>query len=289
LKFKEWVAFIALGMIWGSSFLWIKIAVSDVGPFLLVAIRLLIGILGLLVVVIAGRPTWPIQKQTWIYLTLLGITNNGLPYLLISWGEQYIDSAVAAILNSTVPLFTMLIAHFALSDDRLTPNRLVALLIGFSGVVILVSRDLNGALHSGFQGQIAVIIGAISYAFSTILARRTTQQIDPILRALIPLFGADLILWGVTPFVEAPLRLPNIPLTWIAIIWLGIIGIAVAYMLYFYLIHAVGPTRTSLVTYIFPLVGIVLGVIFLKETLDWHLGLGTVFIVGSIILVNRKA
>jgi drug/metabolite transporter (DMT)-like permease len=289
LKLKEWVAFIALGLIWGSSFLWIKIAVSEVGPFLLVAIRLLIGILGLLVVVIARRPAWPLQKQTWINLTLLGITNNGLPYLLISWGEQYIDSAVAAILNSTVPLFTMLIAHFALSDDRLTPSRLVALLTGFSGVVILVSRDLNGTLQSGVFGQIAVIIGAISYAFSTILARRTTQKIDPILRAMIPLFGADLILWGVTPIAEAPLQFPKIPLTWVAIVWLGLMGVAVAYMLYFYLIHSVGPTRTSLVTYIFPLVGVVLGVLFLKETLDWHLALGTVFIVGSLILVNRKA
>jgi drug/metabolite transporter (DMT)-like permease len=288
LKIKEWIAFIALGLVWGSSFLWIKIAVQEVGPFLLVALRLLFGILGLLIIVAIRHPVWPSQKQTWLYLTLLGITNNGLPYLLISWGEQYIDSAVAAILNSTMPLFTMVIAHFFLIDDRITPKRFVALFAGFLGVIVLVSRDLNGAMHSSLLGQLAVLLAAIFYAFSSIFARRTTQNIDPILRAVIPLFGADILLWTVTPLVQAPLHYPSIPIAWVAILWLGFMGVAVAFLLYFYLLHTVGPTRTTLVSYIFPLVGVVLGVAFLKENLDWHLALGTGLIIGSIALVNQR-
>ena len=137
MKLKDWLAFAALGLAWGSSFLWIKIAVQEIGPFTLVAFRLLFGILGLLLVVAISRPEWPKTRRQWLALVLLGITNTAVPFTLISWGEQYIDSAVAAILNSTVPLFTMVIAHFALSDDRLSAARLAGLLTGFAGVVIL--------------------------------------------------------------------------------------------------------------------------------------------------------
>lgn len=288
MKIKEWIAFITLGLVWGSSFLWIKIAVQEVGPFLLVAMRLLFGILGLSIIIFSKRPQWPRAKRDWINLTLLGIGNNGLPYLLISWGEQYIDSAVAAILNSTVPLFTMLIAHYTLSDDRITPNRFIALMTGFLGVVILVSRDINGAIQSSLLGQLAVLGAAISYAFSSIFARRTTQNTDPMLRAMIPLLGADMLMWFSASIVESPLNLPALPLTWLAIVWLGVIGVAFAVILYFYLLHAVGPTRTTLVTYIFPLVGVFLGVILLHERFDWQLAQGAFLVVGSIALVNRR-
>jgi drug/metabolite transporter (DMT)-like permease len=288
VKFKEWFAFILLGLIWGSSFLWIKIAVQDISPFLLVAFRLLFGILGLIVVVVATHPVWPRDRKTWLNLTLLGLTNNALPYVLISWGEQYIDSAVAAILDSTVPLFTMLLAHFLLTDDRIIPYRLFSMLIGFLGVVILVIRDINNNIQTSFLGQTAVILACISYAISTIIARRTTQDIAPAVRAVIPLFGADILLWTITPIIETHLTLPHVSLTWIAVIWLGVMGVTVAYVLYFYLLHSVGPTRTTFVTYLFPLVGVILGVIFLREKLDWNLAVGAVLIVGSIIFVNKK-
>jgi len=294
MKIKDWLAFIALGLIWGSSFLWIKIAVGEIGPFLLVTLRIGFGILSLLLVVALYRPPWPRNRSLWLDLTFLGIINNALPYLLISWGEQYIDSAVAAILNSTSPLFTMLMAHVLLSDDRMSRNRLVGLLIGFLGIVILVSRDARDGLPGaaglstpGLIGQVAVLLAALSYAFSSVYARRVTREVAPILRALIPLLGADVIMWGATSLVEAPINLPQRPLTWLAVLWLGVMGVGVAYLLYFHLLHSVGPTRTLLVTYVFPLVGVLLGVIFLKESLDWNLGLGAGLVVGSIAMVNR--
>jgi drug/metabolite transporter (DMT)-like permease len=94
-------------------------------------------------------------------------------------------------------------------------------------------------------------------------------------------------MWGATSLVEAPINLPQRPLTWLAVLWLGVMGVGVAYLLYFHLLHSVGPTRTLLVTYVFPLVGVLLGVIFLKESLDWNLGLGAGLVVGSIAMVNR--
>ncbi len=287
MRLQHWLAFIGLGLAWGSSFLWIKIAVQEIGPFLLVAFRLLFGAAGLGVVAAAARPEWPRTRRFWRALILLGITNTAIPFVLISWGEQFIDSAVAAIMNSTMPLFTMVIAHFALLDDRLTWARLAGLLTGFAGVVLIVSRDLQAGLAGSLAGQTAVMLAAMFYAGSTVYARRNTQGLSPIVMALVPMLVADAALWLVTPVVESPLALPGLGLTWLALLWLGLIGSCLAYLLYYFLLHSVGPTRTSLVTYVFPLVGVALGVIFLGEALTWQLAVGGGLVVGGVAVVNR--
>ncbi len=289
MKPKDWLAFILLGTVWGSSFLWIKIAVQEIGPILLVALRLLFGILALLVVVAYSRPQWPRQRRVWINLAMLGLINNALPYALISWGEQYIDSGVAAVLNSTTPLFTMIVAHLFLTDDRMTRQRVLSLLMGFAGVVVLFSRDLFSGPRGSLLGQMAVLLASISYAFASVFARRTTKDVSLVIRALVPLLGADLMMWTLVPVFESPVSLPQLPLTWFSIVWLGVLGVAVAFLLYFYLLHSVGPTRTVLVTYIFPLVGVALGVIFLNERLDWQLLAGTMLIIASVVMVNTRS
>jgi drug/metabolite transporter (DMT)-like permease len=288
LKTKDWAAFIALSLAWGSSFLWIKIGLQELGPITLVALRLLFGILGLLVVVAYTRPKFPDTRRLWLALAVLGIINTALPFMLISWGQQFIDSAVAAILNSTVPLFTMLMAHWYLQDDRLTIQRVVGLLIGFIGVVVLLFRDLDGGTQSSLLGQAAVLLAAICYAFSSVFTRRNAQGVSPIVQAFVPLLVADALMWALVPLLESPLVLPGLPITWLAVVWLGLIGSCIAYLLYFYLIHAIGPTRATMVTYTFPVVGIALGVIFLSETLDINLVLGAALVVISIVVVNRK-
>ncbi|MGB9673840.1 MAG: DMT family transporter [Anaerolineales bacterium] len=288
MKSKDWAAFILLGLVWGTSFLWIKIAVREIGPLLLVALRLLIGILGLFFYVAWTHPKFPLNRQTWVQLTILGLINNAIPYLLISWGEIYIDSAVAAILNSTAPLFTMVLAHFILTDDPMTKKRVIALLVGFLGIIILMERDLNGSFGRGFLGQAAVLLAALFYSISSIYARRITSDQPAAIRAILPLIGADILIWLLTPLVEKPLVLPHLSLTWLAVIWLGVMGVSLAYILYFYLLHSVGPTRTILVTYVFPLMGVILGVLFLGEKLDWNLVVGGSMIIGGIVLVNRQ-
>lgn len=291
MKPKDWAYFLLLSLAWGSSFLWIKIAVQEVGPFLLVALRLSFGIIGLLAVVAFTRPEWPKERRQWLALIVLGMTNTALPFVLISWGEQHIDSAVASILNSGVPLFTAVIAHYFLGDDRLNVSRGLGLLVGFAGVVLLLIRDLGGdivASRLSLLGQGAVLVAAVSYAGSAVFARRNTKGISPIIQSLVPLLAADALLWGVTPFVEAPVVLPQLSLTWIALAWLGLIGSCVAYLLYFSLVHSIGPTRATMVTYTFPVIGVILGVVFLKERLDWNLALGAALVVASIVIVNRK-
>ena len=228
----------------------------------------------------------------WLILTVFGFVNIAIPYVLITWGEQYIDSAIAAVLNSTTPLFTMVIAHFALSDDKITASKLIGLIVGFFGILILISRDLSHiSLIEGnpmhvFLGQAAVLLASFLYAGSAVFARRNLKSLSPIEQGLIPLLGATFTLWMLGAAAKGPLYLPELPITWLSLAWLGILGSGLAFLLYFYLIHSVGPTRSTLVTYIFPLVGVALGVLILGEKLDLSLVIGSILIVGSIIVVN---
>ncbi len=287
MKPKEWAIFIALGMIWGSSFLWIKIAVQEVDAFTLVGWRLLFGTLGMLAVIGLRRPSFPRTWRTWVALAVLGIINTALPFVLISWGEKSIDSAVAAVLNSTVPLFTLVIAHLFLHDEQITARKAVGLLIGFAGIVALMARDLEiGNLRAGLLGQAAVLLAAVSYASASVFARRTMREISPMVQAFVPMAFADAVVWSMASQVGEPGRLPALPMTWVALLWLGLLGSCVAYLLYFSLLHSVGATRAVMVTYIFPVVGVALGVLFLDELADWHLLVGGLLVVASIAVVN---
>jgi drug/metabolite transporter (DMT)-like permease len=288
LKLRAWLAFLLLGLVWGSSFFWIKIAVQEIGPFTLVAYRLLFGALGLLGFVVFRRPDAPAGRQEWLAMGLLGLTNTAIPFVLISWGEQFIDSGVASILNSTVPLFTMLIAHLFLLDERITRGKVLGLLVGFGGVVLLFSQDVAGGLAvNSLLGQAAVLVAALMYAGSSVFARRFLRQVSPILQAFITVTVADVLVWIAAPLVESPLEVPAGTLIWISIIWLGILGSCVAYLLYFYLIQEVGSTRATLVTYVLPVVGVALGVIFLNEQLNVQLAAGTILVVAGVWVVNR--
>lgn len=287
MKAREWGLFWLLGLIWGSSFLWIKIALTQVGPFTLVAWRLLIGLATLGVVVILRRPTFPRQRRVLAMLALLGLTNTALPFLLISWGEQSIDSAVASVLNGTVPLFAMVIAHFALDDDRITWSRAGGLLVGFAGVVVLMSGELTGReMGAAGLGQLAVLLAAVLYAVSGVFARKNLHGVSPIVQAFLPLVVADGVIWTGALAFEAPALAPSTGLTWLAVGWLGVLGSGVAYLILFHLLHRIGPTRTTMVTYVFPLVGLVLGVVFLREALTVQLALGAGMIVAGILVVN---
>ena len=286
---KHWTAFIFLGAIWSASFLWIKIALGEIGPNTLVAWRVLFGLLFAGGAVFLQRKSWPRDWAGWFPFLLLGVTSVAIPFFLITWGELSIDSAVASILNATVPLFTIVIAHLFLGDDKMTVQRVIGLFIGFIGVVVLLSEDLTTRAQSSILGQAAVILASIFYAASSVYARRKTQSAPGLVRGAAPLVSATLLMWLVAPVLESPLQVPQLTLTWIAILWLGILGSGLALILWYYLLHEIGPTRTGMVTYIFPLGGVILGVIFLNEHLSWQLAIGALLIISSIVVVNWQS
>ena len=288
MKLKHWAVFILLGAIWSASFLWIKIAIREIGPMSLVAFRMLFGSIAAGGIAILSRPRWPRDRRTLITFLFLGAASLAIPVFLISWGEKTIDSAVASILNATVPLFTMLIAHYWLHDDRMTAPKVVGLLVGFAGVIILLSEDISAEAHNSVIGQAAVILAAVFYAFSAVWARRATQGIDPLVRGASPVIAAAAWMWLLGPILEKPFKIPALPLTWIALLWLGILGTGLAFIMLYYLIHEVGPTRASLVTYLFPIGGVILGVVFLQEHLSWQLIVGSALIISGIAFVNMR-
>ena len=285
MKTKHWIIFITLGIIWSSSFLWIKIAIEEMGPMTLVAYRVLFGLLFGIAVILIQREKMPRTLKAWTPLLVLGLTNVAIPFFLISWGEKTIDSGVASILDATVPLFTIVVAHFLLHDDKMTVQKVVGLLIGFAGVVVLMSKDI-GASAGSLLGQGAVILASAFYAGSSIYARKFTEDTPGIFRSMGPLVSATAVMWLVSFFFEAPVHVPDQPIIWIALLWLGILGSGVAFVMVFYLIHEIGPTRTTMVTYLFPLGGVTLGVIFLHETLTWEIVVGAALILASLVVAN---
>ena len=285
MKTKHWIIFITLGIIWSSSFLWIKIAIEEMGPMTLVAYRVLFGLLFGIAVILIQREKMPRTLKAWTPLLVLGLTNVAIPFFLISWGEKTIDSGVASILDATVPLFTIVVAHFLLHDDKMTVQKVIGLLIGFAGVVVLMSKDI-GASAGSILGQGAVILASAFYAGSSIYARKFTEDTPGIFRSMGPLVSATAVMWLASFFFEAPVKVPDTSIIWFALLWLGILGSGAAFIMLFYLIHEIGPTRTTMVTYLFPLGGVTLGVIFLHETLTWEIVVGAVLILASLVVAN---
>lgn len=287
MNIAEWAAFWTLGLIWGSSFLWIKIAVSQMTPLAVAAFRLLFGLAGLAVVAAVHRQPFPKDARHLGRYATLSVTQAALPFALISWGETRIDSGLAAILNGTTPLFTIVLAHFWLRDERLSPPRVAGLALGFVGVVTLGSRDIGpGGLHTSAWGQGALLAASLSYAAAATFARRYLRGDPPLVQATLVVFGGEVLLWAAASYVERPLVISTAPVLWIALAWLGLLGSCLAYLLYFYLINTWGATRASLVTYVFPVVGLILGLLFLGERLDWALALGSLLIVAGIVAVG---
>ena len=284
---KNWLKFILLGALWGTSFMWIKIALREVGPFTLVTFRTFFASMGLVVALLLSKNR--LHKRNLPVLLLLGLFNVALPFALISWAETHISSGMAAILNSTVPLFTILIAPFFLKEERLQGMRLAGLVIGFAGVVVLMSGELSAGDSLSGWGIAAMLVAACSYAASGILVKLKARGMHPTEQSLGQIGSGFLFILPAALTVEAPFTFPKLPLTYTALLWLGVLGSCVATLLWFSLLNSVGPTSTSMTTYLFPLMGVLLGLIFLGEVLSWRLVIGGILIIGAVVLVNTQS
>ncbi len=287
MKTKHWIVFLTLGLIWSSSFMWVEIVIRELGAITLVAFRVLFGLLFGIAVIVIQKIKLPRTFKEWLPLLILGLTNIAIPFFLITWGQFSIDSSVASILDATVPLFTILAAHFILHDDKMTTQKVLGLLIGFAGVVILMIKDIDAGT-STLLGQLAVIVACMFYAASSIIARKTTEETPAILRSVGSLVSATIVMWIAAFTLEAPIKIPTLPITWLALAWLGILGSGLAFIMLYYLIHEIGPTRSTMVTYLFPLGGVTLGVLFLNEPLTWEIVTGALLIILSLVIANWK-
>ncbi|NDJ78723.1 MAG: DMT family transporter [Chloroflexi bacterium] len=288
---REWIIFWTLGVIWGSSFLLIKVGVEDLGPLPLVTIRLGLAALAMQVFLRLTGRHWPRQRTATIALIFIGVMNTAVPFTLITWGEQDIDSGLATVLNATVPLFTLVIAHMALADERITPQKAAGLLVGFVGVALLASRDTESSSPNTISGQLAVLGAALCYATSAVVIRRYLRQVDPFVIAGHSLAVGWVAITTVTLVVVHPFPSPADlgPDAVAAVITLALLNTMVAYFLFYHLMDQWGATRTTLVTYVMPPVGLTLGAVFLDEAVDWQIVVGAALILGGIVTANLRA
>jgi drug/metabolite transporter (DMT)-like permease len=291
MKTKDWFLFAFVGLIWGTSFLWIKIAVQEISPFVLVGFRTLFATIGLIVYLLIdkkSRMPWKDVKPQLPVFAVLGLVNVAIPWLLISWAETHIESGVASILNATMPLWTIIIAPLVISDDKITLPKLAGLATGFIGVVLLFLPSLGKGWSTNLLGQASVLAATLCYATATILARKKARGLNPQMQTFLQFSMSTLIVWTMTFFIEKQISLPSLPITWLALLWLGLLGSGLAYIIYFGLLYRMGPTRLSMVTYIPPVVGVLLGIFFLGETFRWEAMAGAILILSGISIVNLK-
>lgn len=289
MKAKDWLLFWFLGIIWGTSFLWIKIAVTEISPFMLVSFRTLFAAAGLGIYHLmdrTARASWQVVRPRLGVFFVLGLINILIPWVLISWAEQFIDSGLASILNATMPLFTIIISPFFVSDDRFTLPKAAGLLTGFTGVVILLFPSVGGGWNDHLAGQAAMLAATFFYAAATVYARKKAHGLPAATQAFLQFSMGTVMIWALTLATESPLIFPRLPITWMALLWLGLLGSGLAYIFYFAMLPRIGPTRMSMVTYIPPLVGVLLGIFFLGEGFYWESMLGALLILSGISIVN---
>jgi drug/metabolite transporter (DMT)-like permease len=285
----DWILFVALGFLWGSSYLWIKIAVEEgVTPFMLIAGRLLIGMLLLAAILWRSKVSLPRERRMYGHLFVMGVINIAMPFFLITWGEQSIDSALASILNSTVPLFTIVLAAFLLHDEPATLNRLIGVVVGFAGVFVITSRSLSGAPDGDLIAELAILGSSLCYALGAIYARHNVRGLEPMVPAFFQVFFAFTVTGAAALLVETPSDVPLTPPAILAIAWLGLLGSGFAYPIFFRLLKGWGPTRVSMVAYTLPVWGIALGFLVLNEPIDGRIIVGTALIVSGIAVVNSR-
>lgn len=284
---SNWLVFLGLGFIWGSSYLFIKLAVDNFGTFTLVALRLAVGAALLWVVIRLAGQELPRERRIYGHLLVMACVNIVIPFALITWAERSVDSSIAAIITAAVPLFAIVIAPLILHDEPIRVNGLIGLAVGFAGVVVLVGRNL-GSAGSDITGEIALLGAALSYAVGAVYSRHNMRGVRPMIPAVFQVTFAMLIAGTIAIVFEHPWDARPDAQAVFSIAWLGLLGSGLAYLANFRLLAAWGATRTTLVAYVIPVVGIVLGFVVLSEPVDVRLLVGTGLVVGGVALVNSR-
>ncbi|MGX1097132.1 DMT family transporter [Amorphus sp. MBR-141] len=284
---RDWAMLAALSVLWGGSFFFAKIAVAEIPPLTLVALRVAVAAAALHVFLFATGRRSPLADARFPAFVVLGIFNNVIPFSLLFWAQTTIPSGLAAILNATTPIFTMVLATLLTADDRATPLKIGGIALGFLGVVVMLGTGLSGGSGS-LLAEIACLGAALSYGISGMLARRLTAA-PPVLIATGQLTGSTLIMIPLALVVDAPWTLATPSAAAVgSVAALALASTALGYLLYFAVMRSAGATNTSLVTYLVPMTAILLGTVFLGERLGLADYAGMVLVIGGIALAQGR-
>ncbi|UOM36313.1 DMT family transporter [Acuticoccus sp. I52.16.1] len=291
-----WAMLVGLALVWGLSFPFAEIALTELPVLTVVALRVALATVCLWGVVAVMRIALPTSRAAWLSLGAMGIVNNVIPFALIVWGQTAITSGMAAVLIGTTPLFTGFIAGALLPDERLTAPRVIGIVLGIAGVVVIVGPSVLDDLGGAVWAKVAVLGAALSYAFASVFARGLGRfALHPVLLSAGQTLSASLILVPAALIVDAPFTLP-VPsgTVWAAVVAFAVLGTALAYILYFAIIARAGAMNAMLVTVLIPVVALMSGVLLLDETVTVFqlAGLGLIILGLSVIdgrLWRRRA
>lgn len=265
---REWTLLLVLSLLWGGSFFFVGVAVQDLPPLTIVALRVSLAAAGLwcVVLILGLRP--PRQRQVWLAFLSMGTINNAIPFSLIVWGQTQIASGLASILNATTPLFTVVVATCLLTDERATPLKVLGVVIGFLGVVVMIGLPASSE-PTPWLPQLAILGAAMSYALGGVYGRRfKVLGVHPILTAAGQVTASGLIMMPIALSLEGTQALGAASAqSWGAILGLALFSTSLAYIIYFKLLESAGATNLLLVTLLVPGSAILLGILFLNESI----------------------
>ena len=262
----DWAALVLLSLMWGVSFFFAGVAVKEIPPFTLAFIRIAVAAAMLIVILAASGRFVRVGLRTIGGFFVMGVINNVIPFNLLFWGQTHIASGLASIFNATMPLFTVMVAHFVTHDEKMTPGRVAGLVLGFAGVVVMIGPELMRDLGTDVLAQLACLVAAFFYAISAVYARRF-RELPPLVLATGQLSASTLMLAPLM-LIDRPwtMPVPSMPAIWSGL-GIAVISTALAYLVYYRIIAKNGATNVSLVTFLIPVSAILLGVAFLGETL----------------------
>lgn len=288
---KSRLVWLLLCIIWGSTWLFIKLGLDDLPPFTFAGIRFVIAVAILFAIIKARRLSLPRKRSDWTLLATTGVLSFSLNYGLLFWGEQYISSGLAALLQATIPAFGLVIAHFYLPGEQMTPAKIFGVVMGVAGVGVIFSNQLSVAGPKALAGCAALVVGSACAAHANVLVKARGGHLDPAILAGGQMFFGlmPLLLIGI-PLEGNPFDFRWTRMAVISLFYLAIVGSVVAFLLYYWLVQHMDVTKTMLIALITPIVAVVLGMLVLNEELNWRTFLGGAMIISGIgLVVLRRA
>ena len=289
MKRTTWV-WLLLGIVWGSSWLFIKLGLETVPPFTLAGLRFLLASLAMWAYIAVRRIRLPRSQRDWALMIGTGLLTFGVDYGLVFWGESHISAGLTSILFSTMPLFVLMLAHFMVSTERMTRLKLLGILIGSGGVALIFSRQLQGSGSLALWGSAAVLVAAGLEAVSSVLIRRFGGHLNPatlttvqMTVGFVPLLTIGMIFEG------APFGSQWTPMAWTSLLYMALVGSAMGFVLLYWLLKRIGAVRSGLIIPFSTVVAVVLGILVLNEAFTWRTAVGGLLVIVGLLTTSRPS
>ncbi|BCH53570.1 DMT family transporter [Agrobacterium vitis] len=286
----DWALLLILSVLWGGAFFFSKVALAELPPFIVVLARVAIAALALFIYLRATRQAIPIAIGTWVAFFCMGLLNNLIPFSLLFWGQTQIASGLASILNATTPIFSIIVAHFLTTDERMTLNKLAGIVLGFMGVALLMAGNAFSSHALPFLALLACLAAALSYGFAGVFGRRFRRMgITPATSAFGQTMATTIMMIPIVLLIDTPwlLVMPSGKVI-AALIGLGLLSTALAYIIFFHILAVGGAINSSLVTLLIPVSAILLGSLFLGEVLAINHSVGMALISVGLLLIDGR-